>query len=67
MSTEIELPGRGATKAKKLTTLDKLVMDWKGHVQSSESARLQDDLEANRRGGGHLEKVNLYFLQSGKM
>ena len=44
-----ELPGRGATKAKKLTTLDKSVMDWKAHVQSSESAGLQDELEANRR------------------
>ena len=56
-----ELPGRGATKAKKLTTLDKSVMDWKAHVQSSESTRLQDELEANRRGGGYLEKVD--FLQ----
>jgi hypothetical protein len=56
-----ELPGRGATKAKKLTTLDKSVMDWKAHVQSSESAGLQDELEANRRGGGYLEKVD--FLQ----
>ena len=36
-------------------------------MQSSESARLQDDLEANRREEGYLEKVDLYFLQSGKM
>lgn len=56
-----ELPGHGAAKAKKLTTLDKSVMDWKAHVQSSESAGLQDELEANRRGGGYLEKVD--FLQ----
>ena len=41
---------RRATKVKKLTTLaDKSVMDWKAHVQSSESAGLQDELEANRR------------------
>jgi len=52
-----ELPGRGATKAKKLTTLDKSVMDWKAHVQSSEDIGLKDELEANRRGGGYLEKV----------
>ena len=56
-----ELPGRGVTKAKKLTTLEKSAMDWKAHVQSSETAGLQDELEANRRGGGYLEKVD--FLQ----
>lgn len=53
----VELPGRGAAKAKKLTTLDKSAMDWKAHVQSSEDNGLKDELEANRRGGGYLEKV----------
>ena len=52
-----ELPGRGAAKAKKLTTLDKSAMDWKAHVQSSEDNGLKDELEANRRGGGYLEKI----------
>ncbi len=33
-------------------------MDWKAHTQNPE---LQDELEANRRGGGYLEKVD--FLQ----
>ncbi|KIL63530.1 hypothetical protein M378DRAFT_665629 [Amanita muscaria Koide BX008] len=56
-----ELPGRSSTTAKKLTTLDKSVMDWKAHVQSSENEVLHDELEANRRGGGYLEKVE--FLQ----
>ncbi|PFH47380.1 hypothetical protein AMATHDRAFT_152178, partial [Amanita thiersii Skay4041] len=51
----MELPS--ATKAKKLTTLDKSVMDWKAHVWSSENVGLQEELEANRRGGGYLEKV----------
>src|SRR5258708_21730112 len=32
-----ELPGRSSITAKKLTTLDKSVMDWKAHVQSSEN------------------------------
>ncbi|KAK2461020.1 hypothetical protein APHAL10511_006961 [Amanita phalloides] len=56
-----ELPGRGTPRAKKLTTLDKSVMDWKAHVQSSDDIELQDELEANRRGGGFLGKVE--FLQ----
>lgn len=33
-------------------------MDWKTHTQGTE---LQDELEANRKGGGYLEKVE--FLQ----
>ncbi|KAF8624238.1 hypothetical protein AX15_005998 [Amanita polypyramis BW_CC] len=58
-----ELPGgSGAAKAKKLTTLDKSVMDWKAHVQESGNVVLRDELEANRRGGtGYLDKVD--FLQ----
>ena len=46
-------------KAKKLSTLDKSAMDWKEHVESSQD--IKEDLEANRRGGGYLDKVE--FLQ----
>ncbi len=48
-------------KAKKLTTLDKSAMDWKAHVSTAPDTALRDELEANRRGGGYLEKVE--FLQ----
>ncbi|KDQ60126.1 hypothetical protein JAAARDRAFT_32501 [Jaapia argillacea MUCL 33604] len=51
----------GSQKAKKLTTLEKSAMDWQSHVESSRDAALKDELEANRRGGGYLEKVD--FLQ----
>ncbi|PCH44887.1 hypothetical protein WOLCODRAFT_139307 [Wolfiporia cocos MD-104 SS10] len=50
-------PLPGAQKAKKLTTLDKSAMDWRSHVQADEQVGLKDELEANRRGGGYLEKV----------
>ena len=46
-------------KAKKLSTLDKSAMDWKEHVESSQD--IKEDLEANRKGGGYLEKVE--FLE----
>jgi len=48
-------------KAKKLTTLDKSAMDWKAHVTAAPDTALKDELEANRRGGGYLEKIE--FLQ----
>ncbi|KAG5641994.1 hypothetical protein DXG03_003823 [Asterophora parasitica] len=51
------IPTASSQKAKKLSTLDKSAMDWHAHVQSSESSGLKDELEANRRGGGYLEKV----------
>lgn len=55
-------PLPGSQKAKKLTTLDKSAMDWKAHVQTEgSSSGLKDELEANRRGGGYLEKQE--FLQ----
>ncbi|KAG6813061.1 hypothetical protein H0H92_014333 [Tricholoma furcatifolium] len=44
-------------KAKKLSTLDKSAMDWQAHVQASAESGLKDELEANRRGGGYLDKV----------
>ncbi|CDO70938.1 hypothetical protein BN946_scf184829.g47 [Trametes cinnabarina] len=47
---------------KKLTTLDMSAMDWRAHVEGEAAASgVKDELEANRRGGGYLEKVE--FLQ----
>ncbi|KAK0496485.1 bucentaur or craniofacial development-domain-containing protein [Armillaria luteobubalina] len=51
-----DLPGPSKQKPKKLTTLDKSAMDWRSHV-SAEPSSLKDELEANRRGGGYLEKI----------
>ncbi|KAI0701966.1 bucentaur or craniofacial development-domain-containing protein [Cytidiella melzeri] len=48
-------------KAKKLTTLDKSAMDWKAHISTTPDSALKDELDANRRGGGYLEKIE--FLQ----
>ncbi|KAF8965088.1 bucentaur or craniofacial development-domain-containing protein [Flammula alnicola] len=52
-------PLPGSAKAKKLTTLDKSAMDWRTHLQAEQEAgsSVKDELEANRRGGGYLEKV----------
>ncbi|KAL0958068.1 hypothetical protein HGRIS_000246 [Hohenbuehelia grisea] len=50
-----------ASKAKKLTTLEKSAMDWRSHVTAQDNAALQDELEANKRSGGYLDKVE--FLQ----
>jgi hypothetical protein len=47
-----------SVKAKKISTLDKSLMDWQSHVNSQENASVRDDLEANRRGGGYLERVD---------
>ncbi|KAF9527493.1 bucentaur or craniofacial development-domain-containing protein [Crepidotus variabilis] len=49
----------GSTKAKKISTLDKSAMDWQAHLQSEKASgsSIQDELQANRRGGGYLEKV----------
>lgn len=59
----LDISSNSGPKAKKLTTLDKSLMDWRTHVGSEEQAGsgLKDELEANRRGGGYLEKVE--FLQ----
>ncbi|KAI0651418.1 bucentaur or craniofacial development-domain-containing protein [Trametes meyenii] len=46
---------------KKLSTLDKSAMDWRAHVEGEAAPEVKDELEANRRGGGYLEKVE--FLQ----
>ncbi|WVN90398.1 uncharacterized protein L203_105634 [Cryptococcus depauperatus CBS 7841] len=41
-------------KGKKMTTLEKSQMDWKNHASSSEI--MANELAANRRSGGYLEK-----------
>ena len=52
-----EIPSASSQKAKKLTTLEKSAMDWQEHVASQPNAKLQDELDANRRGGGYLDKM----------
>jgi hypothetical protein len=32
-------------------------MDWNAHVNTQQDAAITDELVANRRGGGYLEKV----------
>lgn len=54
------LPAPSKPKAKNLTTLDKSSMDWRAHLTSDGSATKQE-LEANRRTGGYLGKIE--FLQ----
>jgi len=50
------LAGIPTQKARKLSTLDKSAMDWRAHV-NAEPSDVKDELDANRRGGGYLEKV----------
>ncbi|KAF4563778.1 SWR1-complex protein 5 [Pleurotus pulmonarius] len=45
-------------RAKKLSTLEKSAMDWRAHVAAEASSGLQEELDANRKGGGYLEKVD---------
>jgi len=54
---KVSLAAIPTQKAKKLSTLDKSAMDWRTHVQAQEDSGLKDELEANRRSGGYLEKV----------
>jgi hypothetical protein len=59
-----ELPSAASRKGlKRLTTLEKSALDWKAHVGASgdQEPEFASELEANRRGGGYLEKVE--FLQ----
>jgi hypothetical protein len=53
-----DLPGSSTQKAKKISTLDKSAMDWQSHISSHVESGVKDELEANRRGGGYLEKVD---------
>jgi len=50
-------PLPGPSKTKKISTLDKSAMDWQTHVQAEQHSGLKDELEANRKAGGYLEKV----------
>lgn len=43
--------------AKKLTTLDKSRLDWNSHLHQAPT-ELKEEIEANRKGGGYLEKVD---------
>lgn len=56
-----DLPSSDSRKGKKLTTLEKSTLDWNAHVNVPGEPELAAELEANRRGGGYLEKVE--FLQ----
>ena len=56
-----ELPSGDSRKGKKLTTLEKSTLDWNAHVNVPGEPELAAELEANRRGGGYLERVE--FLQ----
>lgn len=44
------------SKPKKLSTLEKSRMDWNSHVAEA-GDEVKEELEANRRGGGYIEKV----------
>ncbi|ESK96389.1 craniofacial development protein 1 [Moniliophthora roreri MCA 2997] len=55
------LPSGSSSKPKKMTMLEKSAMDWRSHVSSEQDSGLSDELTANRRGGGYLEKVE--FLE----
>ncbi|KAF8318721.1 hypothetical protein DL93DRAFT_2164899 [Clavulina sp. PMI_390] len=43
-------------KPKKMSTLEKSKLDWSTHVEA-EGDVVKEELEANRRGGGYVEKV----------
>jgi len=48
-------------KAKKISTLDKSLMDWNSHLSTNPNRQMRDELEANRRAGGYIERVE--FMQ----
>ncbi|KAI0064881.1 hypothetical protein BV25DRAFT_1822648 [Artomyces pyxidatus] len=56
---KVQLADLPSAKAKKISTLEKSALDWEAHVASQKESK--DELEANRRSGGYLEKVQ--FLQ----
>lgn len=61
------LPGLPTSqKPKKLTTLDKSAMDWSAHINAESDSGMKDQLEANRRGGGYLEKVEFLRRVDGR-
>jgi len=44
------------SKPKKLSTLEKSRLDWSSHVEES-GTDMKDELEANRKSGGYIEKM----------
>ncbi|KAI0031319.1 hypothetical protein K488DRAFT_86916 [Vararia minispora EC-137] len=52
-----DIPSASSQKMKKITTLQKSAIDWRAHVDRHPDSDLKDELEANRRGGGYLDKV----------
>ncbi|EIW69149.1 hypothetical protein TREMEDRAFT_62877 [Tremella mesenterica DSM 1558] len=50
----LETMAAAIDKGKKMTTLEKSQLDWKSHLSSDTS--IHDELEANRRSGGYLQK-----------
>ncbi|WRT65431.1 uncharacterized protein IL334_002374 [Kwoniella shivajii] len=50
----LEAMSAALDKGKKMTTLEKSQMDWKSHTSSSTG--LSDELNANRKNGGYLDK-----------
>ncbi|KAG6853236.1 hypothetical protein C0991_005823 [Blastosporella zonata] len=65
-TTLAAIPTASQQKAKKISTLDKSAMDWQAHIQASSGSGLRDELEANRRGGGYLEKVEFLNRVEGR-
>lgn len=53
-------------KAKKLTTLEKSAMDWRAHVAAEAGSGLQEELDANRKGGGYLDKADFWGRVDGR-
>ncbi|KAG6833046.1 hypothetical protein H0H87_012057 [Tephrocybe sp. NHM501043] len=64
--SKITLGAIPTQKAKKLSTLDKSAMDWQAHLQGADGSSFKDELEANRRGGGYLEKVEFLNRVEGR-
>ncbi|WVF66711.1 hypothetical protein IAT40_001453 [Kwoniella sp. CBS 6097] len=50
----LETMSAALDKGKKMTTLEKSQMDWKSHTSTTNG--MADELAANRKGGGYLEK-----------
>lgn len=42
-------------KGKKISTLDKSLMDWNAHIDKE--VEVKDELESKRKGGGFIEKM----------
>ncbi|KAK4683752.1 hypothetical protein P7C73_g6477, partial [Tremellales sp. Uapishka_1] len=51
----LEAMAAAIDKGKKMTTLEKSQLDWKSHMATADD-KMREEVEANRRGGGYLEK-----------